>query len=189
MAHSYQLHVYIPGLQGLFATRYTGSIPRLHCTLLSGTHATYLGYNCTVLSATHATCLGYFAHCFLVHFLHTYLLSWYYFCTNDLHSAAADHQRLAHQLFHSWLTSHTFLPSNMPFSVPFCLAVQAVFAARSPVFELILILFIHTFSNCSAPAFAFHVHVLQHGLLRNSFHYCGIGFNLNQAGLMKYYFS
>ena len=79
IAHCYHFHIYIPGLQWRFATRYTGYIPRLHCTLLSGTLATYLGYHCTVLSSTQATYLGYFAHCFLVLFLHTYLLSWYYF--------------------------------------------------------------------------------------------------------------
>jgi len=64
IAHSYQLHIYNTWATMAFATRHTGSIPRLHCTLLSGTHATYLGYNCSLLSGTHATYLSYFAHAF-----------------------------------------------------------------------------------------------------------------------------
>ena len=126
---------YIPGLQLHIAIRYTYYIPGLHCTLLSVAHLQYLGYNglcyqahrlhtsaslhiairytCYIPGLQLLTAIRYTCYipqllctCFLVHFLHTYLLSGYYVGTNHLDSAAADHQRLAHQLFtRGWLVT------------------------------------------------------------------------------------
>ncbi len=112
------------------------------------------------------------------------------FGTNDLDSATADPQRLAHQLVslvadwsqHSTISCALFCPV-LPRG-------PGRFAARSPAFEPNRILFNQTLLHiCQHQHLHSNFHVLQHSRMLNILPLLVDGVHLNQAGLKKYYFS
>ncbi len=112
------------------------------------------------------------------------------FGTNDLDSATADPQRLAHTLVS--LVADWSHHSNISCAL-FCPVLPrgpGRYAARSPAFESNRILFNQTLLDiCKRTHLHAHFHVLQHSRMLNIAPLLLDGVHLNQAGLKKYYFS
>ena len=188
---------YIPGIHCIcyrLHTPHTWATLHLHfASFPHGLHSIFLHTWTTI------------AHCYQVHMLHTcatlhiafgYISSILTFSRGTRFGTTISILLLLilsvwhTNLFHSWLTGHTILPSHVPFSVPFCLVAQAVMQLvlllLNPIsFSLFIRCYQFVSTSICIPCFTCY----STAFCAMSFHFCWMGFILNQAGLLKYYFS